>query len=288
MAFQGSPATSRPISTRRFSRLRMVSWQHPFCSDVSGLALVTLIILLTFVMIAVLSVSVFVVERSRLTSAEKDWDSGIYAAKAGIHAAVYIYRVRDGSGQGYFALGQYNMNADHNFVLGGEQQGLLMVDTSNAVLQGGGQNKNLRNIDLQNVTDSQSIRIDEMNVSWNTNARLRQIRVNNRRVWRGNVSSPASLNTNNYTFAPGDVSATRFDMRFRGNMNGAVVDVEFIMQDGSGRLVRVYPASDQFNFIVRSTGRANGAGVFRTVEAEYNAVTGRIVNEQEVVAEITP
>jgi hypothetical protein len=77
---------------------------------------------------------------------------------------------------------------------------------------------------------------------------------------------------------------------FSDNMNRYTVTLAFIMADGSERALTVYPAPTPVNsnFTVKSTGRIAGSNIYRTIEAEYNAVIGSIVRYHEINTQIYP
>src|SRR3989344_5067006 len=69
-----------------------------------GLTLATSIILLVFASTAVLSVTTFIIQRLSQAEMKHARTKAIYLAQAGIHNAIYFYRLN-----GYFTLGQTNL-----------------------------------------------------------------------------------------------------------------------------------------------------------------------------------
>lgn len=249
-----------------------------------GIVLTALIMLMVVATIAVLGVSTFVVQRLSQTNANQIQASTIALAQAGVHHAIYFFRFHDPSGNGYFTLGQTPIDADHKFTLGGDPANFLMVNTSNASLGGG--NQDLVGLTLQNATNSAAITINRMVVSWNNSRKIRRIRINGSDVWVGNQSSPADCNITNVPLNTiPDILPIDF-IRFNGDMSGDQISVQFVMVGGSTRDVAVYPASAQFNFTVKSTGKVIGAANYRTVEAQYNALTSTIIDLKEIGTEI--
>ena len=159
---------------------------------------------------------------------------------------------------------------------------LLMVNTATAAIGGGG-NRDLLNLTIQNATNSQTITIDRMIVTWNNANTLTQIRINNSNVWSGPAaSSPVNADINpNFTLntTPSIYNIDR--LRFSGSMLGSTISIQFIMTDGSTRTLTVFPLSNQNNFIVNSRGRIVNSSINRVIRAEYNALTFRIVNYAE-------
>ncbi len=129
-----------------------------------------------------------------------------------------------------------------------------MVNTSTASLGGSG-NIDLLNLRIQNATNSRTIRLDRMVVTWNNSRRLRNIRINNQNVWNGNLRSPANANITNFTLNR-TPSIYRIDyLRFNGSMSGATISIQFVMSDGTSKTLTAYPASQNYLFTVKSTGK---------------------------------
>lgn len=245
-----------------------------------GMVLVASIMLFTFASLAVLGVSIFIIQRLLQHDAEERHLRCLYSAAAGVHEALYFYRFRDLGGNGYFSLGQTSIDANNRFTLAAQPAELLMVNTAATAL-GGTRNREVRNISLQNATNSQTITIDRIVVTWNNSRRLTRIRINGRNVWNGSRSSPANANINNVTLNATPSTYPVNYLRFSGDMTGATVSLQFIMTGGTSKSVSVFPASSQFNFIVQSTGTTTGSSVSRILKAEYNALTGRVVDYDE-------
>lgn len=254
----------------------------------SGITLIAALMLILFVAVAVSGLSFFIFQRLSQNQTRDRHIGAVYLAQAGLREALYQYRSRDRRGNGYFTMGSYTVDGPQGFVLGAEPADLLMVDTANAKVQGKKENF-LRGIKIQNATDSQTIAFNQMIVSWDNKNRLERIRIANLTVWNGNKRSPVTadltrtitLNTRPSTYA---VNYLRFDK----SMTDSIVDVRFVMTDGGMKDVRVFPASNQFNFTVKATGKEAGANVYRTIQAEYNAQTGNVIGEREKDEQISP
>ena len=250
-----------------------------------GIVLTAFIMLMVVASIAILGVSTFVVQRLSQTSANRLQASTINLAQAGVHHAIYFFRFHDLSGNGYFTLGQTQIDAAQKFTLGGDPANFLMVNTSNAILAGAS-NQNLQGLTLQNATNSTNIVIDRMVVSWNNARKIREIRINGSLVWTGNKASPADCNISNVVLDAVPNTLPIDFIRFNNDMSGAQISVQFVMVGGSMKGAAVYPASAQFNFTVKSTGKVIGETHYRTVEAQYNALTSTIINLKEIGQEI--
>jgi len=252
-----------------------------------GMVLAAAVMLITFAAIAVLGVTVFLVERLRQVDSEEAAKESVYLATAGIERAIYDYRFHDLTGNGYFSLGRTFVDGSRYFVIGGTMADLLMVDTSDAQLSGN--NRTLSGIDMQNATNTRSATISQMRVSWNNSAHLTRIRIGNKNVWSKDAASPVTATLSPQVTldkVPSTVSIAQ--MRFSSAMSGANIDVRFIMTDGSFKDARLFPASNNFNFTVPVTGKAAGSSVYRTVRAVYNARTGHIIQQEESDSEVTP
>ncbi len=265
-----------------------------------GFILLAFIILLVFASLAVLGVTFLVTQRLSFVVTQQIQASCIDLAHAGIHQAIYFYRERDRTGNGYFSLGQTNIDANNFFVLGGGGSlvDLLMVNTSQTRIQ----NRFLNRLYLQNATNSQPITIDSMLVTWtnpNPQRRLNRIRIRPRptggwtTVWsnggqNGGLFSPVNANISDYSLNT-TPSTYEVELRFSGNLppDTTIIDIQFSMTDGSTKALRVYNGGAalnnfNFNFTVRSTGRTSGSNIYRTISAEYNALTGRIISYNEI------
>lgn len=247
--------------------------------------------LIIFASIAVFGVTSFIVQRLSQTQTNRLLTKTIYLAQSGIQSAIYSYRFRDISGNGYFLLGQTNIDADNFFVLGALDADLLMVDTRTSQISGSGgyPNAELRGLRIQNATKSKTITIDRMIVTWNNAQRLNVIRINGSNRWSKNpgFSSPADCDIVNFTLNTTPSSYAINYLRFSGNMTGASITIQFVMTDGSSETLPVYPASQIYNFSVNSMGQTSASNIFRTIKAEYNTVTARIESYNEI-SEIVP
>ena len=259
-------------------------------SNQSGIALVASIMLIVFVSIAVLGVTTFIIQRLSQTNAKQIKASCIDLAHAGVQQAIYYFRkfYNDGNPatNGYFTSGPTYIDFNNFFVLGGSAADLLMVNTSNVTLSGG--DKDLTNLFIQNATNNKSFLIDRMIVNWDNpqGRKLDKIRINNTVLWDGNTLPPINADlVPNFTLdTVPNISSIKLE--FNGKMTNSIwIDAQFIMTDGSIKTVRVYPASQNYNFTVKSMGKTTGLGannIYRTIQADYNTITGKIINYNEI------
>lgn len=259
--------------------------------------------LIVFVSIAVLGISTFIIQRLSQNETKAILTRCIYLAQAGIHRAIYDYRRRDQGGNGYFSLGQTNIDANNYFILSANAGQLLMVNTSAAALGPTGgpvanRFRRLLNLTMQKATNSQNISIDRMIVTWNNARLLHQIRIRGSTVWDSppplnDLPSPADVNINNVNL--NNTNTVRINwLEFNGNMTTVptippasplTITIQFIMTDGSSRTVTGYPASNNFNFSVDASGGVTGSNMQRTMRVDYNALTAlppRIVDLDEI------
>lgn len=247
--------------------------------------------LVIFVAAVVSGVTVFIVQSLSETVAEEKDSQCFYAAQAGIHQAIYDYRFRDLSANGYFSLGLSNIDATNYFVLGATAADLLMVNTAGSYLfpaSGGSRYRYLYGLTMQNATNSKSLIIDRMVVTWNSGGRLRVIRCAGADKWSGNLASPADCNITNVTLNTTPSVYSMDYLQFNTNMTGATIAVQFIMTDGSSKTMTVFPAVPSYAFTVKATGKRIDAPGYRTLRADYNAATGKITSYNEIDTEITP
>lgn len=208
---------------------------------------------------------------------------------------MYWFRYNDVSGNGHFSLGSTNIDANNFFVIGANAADLLLVNTSASSLSptsgaSGQRRRNLIGLTIQNATDSGSVpvTIDRMIVSWNNARSLSTIRVNEADVWTGTASSPANCNITNFTLNTTPSIYNIDYLYFNGDMNGASISITFQMTDGSSKTVAVYPASANYVFTLKSTGKTTGSNIYRTTQIDYNAISGKITNMDDTSAQMLP
>lgn len=260
-----------------------------------GIALVASLMLIVFAGIAILGVTVFILQR--LSENQKNLDSlqCLYLALTGIQQAVYDFRFRDLTGNGYFTFAQSNVDASRSFVIGGlagaaDDADWLMVNTTSAYLgpsSGGNRDRYLYGLSMQNAVNSKAVTIDRMVVSWNNSRRLRRIDIAGQRVWNGTASTPANCNITNFTLNTSPSVYNIDYLQFDGAMTGAAISIQFIMTDGSSKTLAVFPASADYSFTVKSMGQVTSSNIYRTIKADYNAQTGKITGYNELDQALT-
>jgi hypothetical protein len=252
-----------------------------------GITLIASVLLVVFVSLAVLGVTTFIVQRLLEFNAKRISSSCIYLAQAGMNQALYDFRFHDLTANGYYSLGQTNISTDEYFVIGGTAADLLMVNTSQAALSSN--NRQLLNLTIQNVTNSKTLRIDRMVVTWNNSRRLTRIVINGSLLWSGSARSPVDADINpNFTLNTTPTIYPINELRFGASVAGTTISIQFILSDGSTKTVTVYPASNNYNCTVKATGKVTGSNAYRTIEAVYNVRTSRIIQYDEINTPMTP
>ncbi len=255
------------------------------CSlDRKGIALFAVLMAVIFTSFAVLGVTTFIIQTLSRSSVIRTQTKCIYLAQAGIQNAIYFFRFHKLTGNGYFTLGQANIDSNNSFVVGADAGGLLIVDASNARLSHG--RADLVGLTIQNATDSQTITIDRMIVTFtgSSGRRLQQIRINGSIVfnrWSG-LRSPANADISNYTLRPSARYNINF-LHFNRSMSESTIGIQFVMTDGSTKTVAVYPPSVNSNVVtIKSTGKTAKSSIYRTLQADYNPLTGVITGYKEI------
>ena len=93
-----------------------------------GITLAVTVMLIVFTSIAVSGITIFIVQRLTQIEMKQFNARTLYLAQSGVHNAIYNYRFEDLTGDGYFSLGQTNIDVNNYFVVGGTAADMLMVD----------------------------------------------------------------------------------------------------------------------------------------------------------------
>lgn len=257
-----------------------------------GITLAATVLLILFASITTFGVTVFIVQRLSQTSVKQFTLRARYLAQAGIHQAVYQFRFRRAAtGVGSFSLGATAVDAQNAFEVGGDDADFVMVDASEAMLAGT-DSDTVSNLTLQNANDTVAVTIDRILVAWGDaprRRRLREIWINGMRVWRGDQSSPVNANIRDFALDATPSIYPGHYFRFNNNISAVShIDATYVMRDGSSRTLRVFPASNELNFVVKASGQTGQSVIYKTVAARYNAVTGTIEDYKEIDEQILP
>lgn len=121
----------------------------------------------------------------------------------------------------------------------GSQAHILHIDTSDAEIGGGG-NKELRDIALENTSASCDITISAITLSWTNTKLIEEIKIDGTRVWKydaegspdGRQPSDTELDIADYTLES-DSTDDIDKFEFNGNMAGASFTLTMRMSDGT-------------------------------------------------------
>jgi hypothetical protein len=252
--------------------------------------------LIVFAGITILSATTFIIQRLLLNEANRVRTRCIYLAQAGIHNAIYWYRFNALSTNGYFSLGPTAIDSANSFVLGATAGDLLMVNNANSSLGplSGPPPKrfsSLSGLTMQNAADTDTVTIERMIVTWDNTRDLQEIWIDSSMVWQGREQSPANCDITDFTL---DAAASIYDidsLKFDRDMSAATVNLGFVMSDGTSKNLTVYQAGQvlgDYCFRVKATGKTTGSNIYRSIQAEYNALSAKITDYREIDEEIAP
>ncbi len=139
---------------------------------------------------------------------------------------------------------------------------------------------------IKSVIDpgTRTLTITQMAVTWTTASRnLQQIWINGIQRWSGSATSGSTININDVSDI-NPTGATDNRLLFDADMQtGALaLTVTYYLSDNSTRTVTLWPNANNFRFTVKASGKKAGSILYRTIEAEYNATTSRIVDHREI------
>ena len=253
-----------------------------------GLALIAAIMLIVFISIAVLGLSVFIVQWYKQIDSGERQSRCIYNALAGVNYALYQYRA-----SAALTNGTFNIDANNNFTVStvlsdtGGAASALVIDATHSYV-GGTSQRDLLGITLRNNSAS-AITINRAIVTWNNTRRMSQILINGTTNWSGSTSTPATVNfTTNATINAGStVPLTR--IRWSGNMSGRTITIRFRMTDGTvTNACTLLPSQPSVcvqlsgGLTVKSMGKTVGSNQYRSVQAAYNSSTANVSDYDEI------
>ena len=261
------------------------------------MTLIATIMLIVFVSIAVMGVSVFIVQWILQLNAQQFKMKCLYLSQAGIHDAIYSVRSTHNppTTNGYYSLGLTTVNTGETFRRGATAAELLMVDTS--VVSLSSNNRDILGLKIQKATNSATpvVTIASLVITWAKTGPTRQlsaITIGGVQRWSGTASSPANINISDVSLTTTNTMVIDY-IGFSKNIDLADLTIQFVMTDGSSKTVTCYPASNNCIFTINATGKISGSSIFRTLSADYNlmpttyATTARINEYHEIDTEIT-
>lgn len=257
-------------------------------SHKKGIALIAVIIIILITAIAVLGIVVFISNSLLLNVARASMEGAIFAAQAGVYAAIYDYLATPS--QAYWSKAT-NVNIIGNVYYHiGRDANFLLVDADNPqTANSSGTNNRLQRILLSNINQTQAIRVNRMRVEWyNFTGNLNQIVLGGTTRWSGTATSgqPITLNSiftlNARQAFTGTTSNT---WRFTTTIpNNAIILVTFSFADNSTRKAYLFNNGRSGNneFSITATGEVRGAARWRrTIEATYDVGVRRITSWEE-------
>ncbi len=256
----------------------------------NGFALIAVIVLILFVGIAILGSVQFIANRFQGFNTWQRLLRARYNAQAGIYYAIYQYR---NSGATFVLPTTVNIDGDNffSFTSKAKAAAYLVINATSASTGGIGQ-RDLLGITLQN-TSLAAITIASLNVIWSNMRSLTQVLINGVTVFSGSIAPPGGSVNITDTAIPASTTLPLTRIRWSGNMNPATITLQCVMTDGSSTTicaVRPTPGSvcttpiDDITII--STGRIAGSGLYKTIQATYNTLTGNISAYQEISASV--
>lgn len=252
----------------------------------SGIALILVIAVILIVAIMVAGITAFVSGSLMLNSVRSSMEKALYAAQAGIYAAIYDY-LADPANPYWRKARDIVMIPNVSYSVGKDAD-FLLVDADYPDLY----NAIVRRINLFNTNDNQSITVDRMALEWANfpGASLTQITLGGRRCWSGSAKSGEMVTLSRRFRLDARQSATGVTTnawQFSSNIpKEAMIEATFYFTDGSSRKALLYNMgrSGNLEFSVTATGRSGSWK--RTVEATYDTGVNRITSWQETDSHI--
>lgn len=127
--------------------------------------------------------------------------------------------------------------------------------------------------------------ITQMAVTWTTASRnLQQIWVNGIQRWSGSATSGQTVDLTPVVSGIDPIGVTDNRLLFDAEMETGTLTVTatYYLSDNSARTVTLWPNSDNFRFTVKASGKKTGSILYRTIQAEYNANTSKVVDYREI------
>jgi len=125
------------------------------------------------------------------------------------------------------------------------QAGGFVMTTSGATIGGGG-NKELQGMTIENTGDIEAV-IDKITVTWDNSKLIEEIKIDNARVWKhnnegtpnGKQVSGTELNIEDFTLSVGSGVLDINKFKFDGNMENTIFTILFTFGDGSTKEITV-------------------------------------------------
>ncbi len=139
---------------------------------------------------------------------------------------------------------------------------------------------------IKSVVDpgTRTLTITQMAVTWTTASRnLQQIWINGIQRWSGSATSGQTVDISDVSGIDA-AGVTDNRLLFDADMQtgSLTLTATYYLSDNSARTVTLWPNADNFRFTVKASGKKTGSILYRTIQAEYNANTGKVVDYHEI------
>jgi len=254
-----------------------------------GIALIAAIMLIVFVSIAVLGLSVFIVQWFKQIDVRARESRCIYNAYAGINYAIWNYK----SNPSVLTNGTISIDANNNFTVSTVPSGGGAGEAANLTINATGsgidnKNKDIVGITLTNTSLTSSITLSQMIIYIDSGTKtLDKVRIHNSNVWSDKTSistTPLTLNMDDVVIPPNTTRTVQY-IRWKDDISADTVYWGFIMSDGTtASACQVYPASSSCgsSLNIKSMGKTAGSNQYRSVEATYNTILGNVTVYDEI------
>ncbi|MBI5415975.1 MAG: hypothetical protein HZA29_04085 [Candidatus Omnitrophica bacterium] len=139
---------------------------------------------------------------------------------------------------------------------------------------------------IKSVIDpgTRTLTITQMAVTWTTASRtLQQIWINGVQRWSGSASSGQTVDISDVPgINPAGVTTNYLVFDADMQTGSLTLTATYYLSDNSTRTVTLWPNSNNFRFTVKASGKKTGSNLYRTIQAEYNASTSKVVDYREI------
>ncbi len=255
-----------------------------------GIALIVVIVIVVITAIIILGIASFISNALALATAKSSMEGALFAAQAGIYAAIYDYLAVP-SARYWTKTANVNITGNKYYSVG-KDANFLLVNAFNPQIS----NKVLQAVPLSNINQTQAITVKQMIVEWtglSGSTRLNQVYLGGTRRWNSSVSSGQLLTLSpqfqmNATVVYSGTTQNRWIFSVNLPTNATVI-VTFIFTDGSSRKTYLLNEGHGGNneFSITATGAVRGTTNWRrSIEATYDVTVGKITSWQEVGSHI--
>jgi hypothetical protein len=255
-----------------------------------GIALIAAIMLIVFVSIAILGLSVFIVQWYKQIDVEQKEARCIYNAMAGVNYALYQYR-----NSAALTNGTTNIDANNSFTVstvsggsGGMASAIVINATATTLANS---NRRVTTWTIQN-NSAVAVTINQVTIDWHkTPKTLTSFLINNVSWWSGSMATPPAVFSVSNRIIPANTTyANNNQINFNSSVAGDTgVTLGFRMTDGTSTApCTIYPAQASTcvqsggGLTIKSMGKTAGSNQYRSVQAIYNTTTGNVSVYNEI------